>query len=43
MYNEYLMTHRQPTYNKTVEYFKGDVQGRDKSTQVLDHAIKLKK
>lgn len=37
------MTHRLPIYNKNVEYFKGDIEGREKSTQVLDHAIKLKK
>lgn len=43
MYEEYLMSHRQPTYNKCTEYFKGDIKGREKSTLVLDHAIKLKK
>ena len=43
MFNEYLVSHRQPTYNKTIEYFKGNEHGREKSTQVLDHAIKLKK
>jgi len=43
MYGEYMMSHRQPTYNKTAEYFKGNEAGREKSTIVLDHAIQLKK
>jgi hypothetical protein len=43
MYGEYMMSHRQPTYNKNAEYFKGNEAGREKSTIVLDHAIQLKK
>ena len=37
------MSHIDPVYNQTIEYFKGDTKGREKSTMVLDHAIKLKK
>ena len=37
------MSHIDPVYNQTIEYFKGDSKGREKSTLVLDHAIKLKK
>lgn len=29
--------------NNTVAYFRADAEGRDKSTKVLDHAIKLKR
>ena len=37
------MEHRQPVYNQTVKPFKADTEGREKATQVLDHALKLRK
>jgi hypothetical protein len=41
-YEDFLLSHNEPTHNKTISYFKGDQSGREKHTEVLDHVIKLK-
>ena len=42
-YNEYLPQHRHAHFNRQVESFKADSEGRRKMTMVLDHAIKMGK
>lgn len=42
-YSSYLAGHQKPALNKTIQYFRGDIKGREDATLVLDHALKLKR